>query len=102
MAIGWQWPAGPRHQPGPQPSATSVTAGPLSTGGAIIAACADTAIPSASAAPRIDLANMPPSLDSPTDPSAAMADLTLRLANLQSTDRLVGQQFSFWRISMRA
>jgi hypothetical protein len=48
------------------------------TGGAIIAASADTAIPSASNAPRTDLANMPPSLDSPSDPSAAMADLTQR------------------------
>ena len=90
-AIGWQWPAGPRHQPGPQPSATSVTAGPFSTGGAIIAACADAAIPSASNAPRIDLAIMPLSLDSPSDPSAATAELTQRLAAAQSTDRRAGR-----------
>jgi hypothetical protein len=87
MAIGWQWPPGPRHQPGPQPSATNVTVGPLSTGGAIIAACADAAIPSASSAPRIDLAIMPLSLDSPSDPSAATAELTQRFADAQSSDR---------------
>jgi hypothetical protein len=67
-----------------------VTAEPLSTGGATIAACADAVIPSASNAPRIDLAIMPNSLDSPSDPSAATSELTQRLANAQSTDRQTG------------
>jgi hypothetical protein len=70
-----------------------VTAEPLSTGGATIAACADAANPNASKPPRIDLAIMPLSLDSPSDPSAATAELTQRLTVAQSAGRPVEREW---------
>ncbi len=53
LAIGWHRPAGPRHHPGPHPSATLMTAlSALPTGTGAIVAPAAAARPKASATPK--------------------------------------------------
>jgi hypothetical protein len=51
--MGWQWPCGPRQNPGPHPSATFTIAAPaLPTGAGVTAALLAVASAKASAAPK--------------------------------------------------